>query len=85
MKQYVDGNTGNTNFVFLKYGKIHSSLPLDIEYNHDRCAFELGIVASQLLDMAQRYYDEVKSLKDENARLAKRAKRPSLKPSVIAK
>lgn len=85
MKQYNDGNTGNTNFVFIKDGIICSSLPLDIEYNHDRCAYELGFVASQLLDMAQRYYDEVKTLKDENARLAKRAKRPSLKPSVIAK
>jgi hypothetical protein len=85
MKRYVDGNTGNINFVFLKDGKIHSSLPLDIEYNHDRCAFELGIVAAQLLDMAQRYYDEVKALKDENARLTKRAKRPTLKPSLIGK
>ncbi len=85
MKQYHDGNTGNTDFVFIKDGTICSSLPLDIDYNHDRCAYKLGFVASQLLDMAQRYYDEVKALKDENARLAKRAKRPTLKPSVIAK
>jgi len=85
MKRYNDGNTGNTQFVFIKDGIIQSSLPLDIEYTHDRCAYELGFVASQLLDIAQRYYDEVRALKDENARLAKRAKRPKLKPSVIAK
>jgi len=42
-------------------------------------------VAGQLLDMAQRFYDEAKNLKEENARLAKRAKRPILKPSLIAK
>ncbi len=35
--------------------------------------------------MVQRFYDEVKALKDENARLAKRPKRPVLKPSVIAR
>ncbi|MDQ7050155.1 MAG: hypothetical protein Q9M92_11730 [Enterobacterales bacterium] len=38
-----------------------------------------------MLEMAQRYYDEVKALKDENARLSGRAKRPELKPSTIAK
>jgi len=85
MERYNDGNTGNTQFVFIKNGTICSSLPLDIEYNHDRCAYELGFVASQLLDMAQRYYDEVQALKVENAKLNGRAKRPELKPSTIAK
>jgi hypothetical protein len=85
MEACIDSNTGNTNFVFIKDGIIGCSFPLDIEYNHDRCAYELGFVASQLLDMAQRYYDEVKVLKAENAKLNGRAKRPTLKPSIIAK
>jgi hypothetical protein len=85
MKQCTDGNTGNTDFVFIKDRTICTSLPLDIEYNHDRCAFELGFVASQLLEMAQRFYNEIRELKDENARLSGRAKRPELKPSTIAK
>ncbi len=85
MKRHTDGNTRNKNFVFIKDEVIQSSLPLDIEYNHDRCAYELGFIANQLLEMAQRFYDETRELKEENARLAKRAKRPVLKPSVIAK
>ena len=85
MKQCIDGNTGTTNFVSIKDRMICTSLRLDIEYTHDRCAFELGFVASQLLEMAQRFYNEVRELKDENARLSGRAKRPELKPSTIAK
>ena len=69
--------------VFVKDGSIHSSLPLDIEYTH-RCAYELGFIAAQLRDVAQGFYDEALMLGEENARLNKRAKRPELKPSIIA-
>ena len=85
MNKYSDGNTGNTRMIYLENGIIHSSLPLDIEYTHDKIAFELGNISSQLLDMAQRFYDELNLLKDENARLTKRPQRPKLKPSTIAK
>jgi len=80
MKQYTDGNTGNNDFVSIKNGIIVTSLSLEEDINSTRIEFELCIIASTLKDIAQRYYDEVRTLKDENARLNKRAKRHQLKP-----
>lgn len=85
MKRHNDGNTGNDRMVYFEKGIIHTDLPLDREYCHDAMAYRLGLIGLQLKDIAQRYYDEVLLLKTENARLNKRAKRPVLKPSTIAK
>jgi len=85
MQRYNNGNTGSNRLVYFKNGLIFTDLPLDREYCHDAMAFRLGLIGSQLKDIAQRYYDEARELRDENARLSKRAKRPTLKPSTIAK
>lgn len=85
MQQYNDGNTGNNRMVYFEKGIIHTDLPLERDYCHDAMAYRLGQIGLLLKDIAQRYYDETLLLKAENARLSKRAKRPTLKPSVIAK
>jgi transposase IS66 family protein len=85
MKRHNDGNTGNSRMVYFEKGTLHTDLPLDRDYCHDALAYRLGQIGLLLKDIAQRYYDEVLLLKEENARLNKRAARPQLKPSVIAK
>jgi len=85
MKRYNDGNTGNDRMVYFEKGIIHTDLPLDRDYCHDAMAYRLGHIGRLLKDIAQRYYDEATLLREENARLSKRAKRPTLKPSTIAK
>jgi len=84
MKQYTDGNSCNDDFVFIKDGIIYTSQSLEIEYGSGRFEFEMCTIAATLKDMAQRFYDETKVLKEELARLNKRPTRPQLKPSVIA-
>jgi len=85
MNKYSDGNTGNEQFVFIKDGVIKTHLSLEPEYGSTQLEYHHCIVSSTLLDMAQRFYDELNCLKDEVARLSKRPERPKLKPSTIAK
>jgi hypothetical protein len=85
MNKYSDGNTGNERFVFIKNGIIQTHLSLEPEYSSTQLEYHHCLVSSTLLDMAQRFYDELNLLKDEVARLSKRPERPKLKPSRIAK
>jgi hypothetical protein len=79
-----DGNSGTNELVFIKDGLIIVSDDLEPEYGSSRYECHLYHVASVLKDMAQRYYDENQLLKAENSRLAGRAQKPRLKPSIIA-
>jgi len=85
MNKYSDGNTGNEQFVYIENGVIKTHLSLEPEYGSTQLEYHHCIVSSTLIDMAQRFYDELNILKDEVARLSKRPERPKLKPSTIAK
>ena len=84
MKAKTNGNTGEGEFVYLKDGVIVVNRSLEPDYESSQFECDLYHIMTILKDIAQRYYDETQKLKDEVARLSKRATRPILKPSVIA-